>query len=145
MPKIYSARWVLPIISPPIDYGAVAVDDSAILAVGTLADLTVSFPHAAHEDFGNAAILPGLVNTHSHLELTVMRGFLDREERDFPAWLRKLTVARLQMTEEDLFVSASCGAIEAARAGITSVGDASSFALQSMRALHEVGLRAIVY
>jgi len=41
----------------------------------------------------------------------------EREEHDFFAWLRKLTVARLQMTDEDLFVSAACGAIEAARAG----------------------------
>ena len=103
------------------------------------------FPARVVEDFGNAAILPGLINAHSHLELTVMRGFLEREEHDFFAWLRKLTIARLQMTDEDLFVSAACGAIEAARAGITCLGDSSSFAMQSMRALSEVGLRAIVY
>jgi cytosine/adenosine deaminase-related metal-dependent hydrolase len=145
MPKIYSARWVLPIISPAIDYGAVAVDDSVIIAVGPLAEVTAAFPHTTHENFGNAAILPGLVNTHSHLELTVMRGFLEREEHDFFAWLKKLTVARLKMTDEDLFVSAACGAIEAARAGITCLGDSSSFARQSMCALRKVGLRGIVY
>lgn len=132
-------------ISPAIDYGAVAVDGSAIVAVDTLTEVTKSFPHAAHEDFGNAAILPGFVNTHSHLELTVMRGFLEREEHDFFAWLKKLTVARLQMTDEDLFVSAACGAIEATRAGITCLGDSSSFALPAVRGLQEVGLRGIVY
>ena len=145
MPKIYSARWVLPIISPAIHCGAVAVDHSAIVSVGTLAEVTAAFPDAAHEDFGNAAILPGFVNTHSHLELTVMRGFLEREEHDFFAWLKKLTVARLRMSDEDLFLSAVCGATEAARAGITCVGDSSSFALQSMRALQKVGLRGVVY
>ena len=145
MAKIYSARWVLPIASPTIVDGAVAVNGSDIIAVGTRADVIAAFPDAAQEDFGRAAILPGLVNTHSHLELTIMRGFLEHEEHDFFAWLRKLTIARLKMTDEDLFVSALCGVIEAARAGITCVGDSSSFAVQSMRALHEVGLRGIVF
>jgi cytosine/adenosine deaminase-related metal-dependent hydrolase len=145
MPKVYSARWVLPIISPAINDGAVVVDDSTISAVGSRADIHAAFPDASHEDFGKAAILPGLINAHSHLELTAMRGFLEREEHDFFAWLRKLTIARLKMTDEDLFVSAACGSFEAARAGITCLGDSSSFAAQSMRAITEVGLRAIVY
>jgi 5-methylthioadenosine/S-adenosylhomocysteine deaminase len=74
-----------------------------------------------------------------------MRGFLEAEENDFFAWLRKLTVARMGMTDEDLLVSATCGATEAARAGITCLGDSSSFAIQSMQALKQVGLRGIVY
>jgi len=145
MPKVYSAHWVLPIISPAINDGAVVVDDSAIIAVGPRTDIHAAFPDATQEDFGNAAILPGLVNAHSHLELTAMRGFLEREEHDFFAWLKKLTIARLKMTAEDLFVSAACGSVEAARAGITCLGDSSSFAAQSLRAITEVGLRAIVY
>ena len=145
MPKIYSARWVIPIASPPINDGAVVIDDSTIVAVDSRSAIQAAFPHAAQEDFGNAAILPGFINTHSHLELTVMRGFLEREEHDFFAWLRKLTVARLKMTDDDLFVSAVCGTIEAARAGITCLGDSSSFAAQSMHAVTNAGLRAIVY
>jgi cytosine/adenosine deaminase-related metal-dependent hydrolase len=145
MPKIYTARWVLPIVAAAINDGAIVINDSKIAAVGDRPAILRAFPGALVEDFGNAAILPGLINAHSHLELTVMRGFLEREEHDFFAWLRKLTIARLQMTDEDLFVSAACGAIEAARAGITCLGDSSSFALQSMRALSEIGLRAIVY
>jgi cytosine/adenosine deaminase-related metal-dependent hydrolase len=145
MPKICTARWVLPIVAAAINDGAIVINDSKIAAVGDRATILRAFPGAVVEDFGNAAILPGLINAHSHLELTVMRGFLEREEHDFFAWLRKLTIARLQMTDEDLFVSAACGAIEAARAGITCLGDSSSYAVQSMRALSEVGLRAIVY
>jgi len=145
MSVIYSARWVLPIISPMIQDGAVAVDNSTIVAVGPRPDVAARFPHSRITDFGEAAILPGFVNAHSHLELTVMRGFLEREENDFFAWLRKLTVARLAMTTEDLVVSATCGAIEAARAGVTCLGDASSAATQAIRALREVGLRGVVY
>ena len=106
MPKIYSARWVLPIAAPAIDDGAIVINDAAIAAVGDRAAIVAAFPNALVEDFGNAAIVPGLINTHAHLELTVMRGFLEREEHDFFAWLKKLTVARLRMTDDDLFVSA---------------------------------------
>jgi 5-methylthioadenosine/S-adenosylhomocysteine deaminase len=145
MPKVYTARYILPIVASPIENGAIVVDGPQIVRVGPRDEVLASFAGSPHEDFGNAAILPGLINAHSHLELTVMRGFLEREEHDFFAWLRKLTIARLKMTDEDLFVSATCGAIEAARAGITCLGDSSSFGLQSMRAVTEVGLRAIVY
>ena len=145
MTSIYSARWVLPIISPMIQEGAVAVDNSTIVAVGSGRDIGAKFPDSRITDFGEAAILPGFVNAHSHLELTVMRGFLEGAENDFFAWLRKLTVARLAMTAEDLLVSALCGAIEAARAGVTCLGDASSAATQAMKALSQVGLRGTVY
>src|SRR5258708_7891950 len=145
MTSIYSARWVLPIISPVIENGAVAFEGSDIIAVGPRTEIVSRFPDSTIEDFGEAAILPGFVNAHSHLELTVMRGFLEPEESNFLAWLRKLTVARLAMTAEDLLVSATCGAIEAARAGVTCLADASSAAEPGMKALQAVGLRGIVY
>ena len=115
------------------------------MAVGPLSEVEAAYPDAPVTHYRDSAILPGFVNAHSHLELTVMRGFLENEESDFFAWLRKLTIARMAMTNEDLFVSSVCGAIEAARAGITCLGDSSSFAVQSMRALKEIGLRSIVY
>src|SRR5260370_39645584 len=137
MPTIYSARWVLPIASRSIEDGVVAIENSKILGVGPRNAVISRFPDSRIEDFGQAAILPGLVNAHAHLELTVMRGFLEPEEGNFFAWLRKLTVARMAMTPEDLLVSATCGAIEAARAGITCAADASSAATEAMKALRQ--------
>ncbi|HSP63754.1 MAG TPA: amidohydrolase family protein [Pyrinomonadaceae bacterium] len=145
MIAIYTARWVLPIVSSAIADGAVAIDGSKIVSVGPRVEVAYRFPGASVSDFGQAAMLPGLVNAHSHLEVTVMRGFLESEEHDFAAWLRKLTTARMAMTGEDLLVSATCGAVEAARAGVTCVGDSSSSATHAMKALGEVGLRGIVY
>lgn len=145
MPVIYSARWVLPIISESIESGAVAISGSQILDVGSKSEIVARFPDAEVTDFGEAAILPGFVNTHSHLELTVMRGFLEAQEHDFFAWLRKLTGARMAMSAADLQISAVNGAIEAARAGITCLGDSSSLAAEVIKALAEVGLRGTVY
>jgi 5-methylthioadenosine/S-adenosylhomocysteine deaminase len=131
--KIYASR-----------FGAVAVSGTQIVGVGSRADIVARFPTARVEDFGEALILPGLINTHTHLELTVMRGYLENE--DFFAWLRKLTVARLEkLTVDDLRVSATWGACEAVRAGITCVGDASDSAMMSMLALKDVGLRGVVF
>jgi len=146
MTTLYCARWILPLSSPEIVDGAIAVDGQKIVSVGNRNTLLEQFPEAATRELGESVIIPGLVNAHSHLELTAMRGFLEDEAADFFAWLRKLTRARLdRMTADDLRVSASWGACEAARAGVTCVADASDAALQSMTALCDVGLRGIVF
>lgn len=146
MKTLYCARWVLPISSGAIEGGAVAVEGGRIAAVGARAELVGRFPEARLRDCGEAAILPGLINCHSHLELTAMRGFLEPEEGDFKAWLRKLTATRMmQLTDDDLLVSATWGAVEAARAGVTCLGDACSSAAASMGALRATGLRGTVF
>ena len=144
--KLYCARWVLPVTRPVVEDGAVAIEEERLVRVGPRAELAGAFPAAEVQDFGEAAILPGLVNCHSHLELTAMRGFLEREEIDFFAWLRKLTAARAErMTADDIYTSAAWGAVEAARAGVTCLGDASDAGSASLRALRDVGLRGVVY
>jgi cytosine/adenosine deaminase-related metal-dependent hydrolase len=146
MTTLYCARWVLPISSPPISDAAIAVANETIVSVGKRDAVTANFPEAAVEQFGEAAIIPGLVNAHSHLELTAMRGFLEKEENDFFAWLKKLTVARLErMTADDLYVSAAWGACEGARAGVTCFADASDSAASTMKALRDIGLRGVVF
>ncbi|HEX2268142.1 MAG TPA: amidohydrolase family protein [Pyrinomonadaceae bacterium] len=142
--KIYSARWVLS--EEPIEFGAVAIHGSRIVAVGSESGIAEQFPDVPVQRFADAVILPGLINTHTHLELTALRGYLENEESDFFAWLRKLTLARLEkMTPDDIRVSATWGACEAVRAGITCVGDASDSAMMSMLALKDVGLRGVVF
>jgi len=146
MTILYCARWVLPISSPSIEDGAIAIDGSRIIDVGTRTLLIEKYPDATVRHYPEAAILPGLINAHSHLELTAMRGFLESEESDFTGWLKKLTVARIELkTHDDRYVSAAWGAIEAARAGVTTVADASDGAYESIKALSDVGLRGIVF
>ncbi|MGH3143765.1 MAG: amidohydrolase family protein, partial [Gaiellales bacterium] len=68
---IISADWVLPVSGPPIPDGGVAIEDGLIAAVGSSADLGTG---TRYED---AAIVPGFVNAHSHLEYAVYAGFGD--------------------------------------------------------------------
>jgi len=146
MTTIYCAQWIVPVSSPPFAGGGIVISDDRVVAVGKRQALVEQFPEAEVRDFGPAAIVPGLVNSHSHLELTAMRGLLEDEEKDFFAWLKKLTIARRErMTADDLNVSAQWGACEAAHAGVTCVADASDAAFESMSALRVVGLRGIVF
>ena len=146
MTKISCARWVLPVTSEPFEGGAVVVEGTRIVGVGARALMEERFSSADTEDLGEAVITPGFVNCHSHLELTAMRGFLEPEEGDFFAWLRKVTISRGErMSGEDIYASAAWGAIEAARAGVTSLGDASDAGAHVMRALRDVGLRGTVF
>jgi 5-methylthioadenosine/S-adenosylhomocysteine deaminase len=144
--KILSADWLLPISSEPISNGAIAIDETKIIAVGTKNDLVQKFPDATIEDFGEAVVMPGLINCHSHLEITSMRGFLDDVEADFYSWLMKLTVTRAEkLTEADIETAAIFGALEGARAGITCFADIGRFGKAGFRALKANGLRGILF
>ena len=143
--QIHHAEYVLPITSDPIRNGAVAIDGQKIAAVGTLDELRGQFPNSSITDHGEAAILPGLVNCHSHLEITSMRGALDEVEHDFSAWLLRLNGIREKLSDQDIRDAAIAGAVEGARAGVTCFGDIGRFGTAGFEALKAVGLRGILY
>ena len=133
--KILTADHVLPISVPPIEHGAVVIDGDEIVAVGERNDAIERHPQAVVEDFGEAAILPGFVNCHSHLEITSMRGALDDVEHDFSSWLLKLNGFRERLSDEDIRAAALAGAIEGAQAGVTCFGDIGRYGVAGLEAL----------
>jgi 5-methylthioadenosine/S-adenosylhomocysteine deaminase len=141
---LYTADWVLPIATPPIRYGGVLVEQGIIRWVGAMRERP---PHAAvdvHvEALGSVALMPGLVNAHTHLELTTLRGFL--EGFDFRDWLRTLTEVRRDLLSIDDLVDASrVGIAEALRHGITTMADTTDSAAP-LQAMRELGVRGIGY
>ena len=139
---ILTADWVLPISSPPIRRGCVRVLGERIVEVGTEMALSGSRPNEQRIDLGPSALLPGLVNAHTHLELTMFRGLF--EDLDFFTWIRRLTAMKEKLSEADFLASARRGALEALRSGVTTVGDCASSG-QVARAISEMGLRGIVF
>jgi cytosine/adenosine deaminase-related metal-dependent hydrolase len=133
---ILSADWVLPVSGPPIRDGAVAIEDGRITAVGAATEL------GEGTRYGNAVILPGFVNAHTHLEYAVYAGFGDGEP--FAAWLATHMERKAGLEPEDMADIARLGAAECLASGVTTVGDAS-YAGASAAACDQLGLRAIVY
>lgn len=142
--KILNAQYVLPISSPPILDGAVAIDGDRIVGVGTFESVRSEF-RGEINDYGKAAILPGFVNCHSHLEVTSMRGALDDVEHDFKSWLLKLNDIRSGLTPPDIEAAAILGATEGARAGVTCFGDIGRYGEAGLNALKSVGLRGVLF
>lgn len=140
---LFTADWILPVTSPPVRHGAVLVRGGRVDAVGLRADLEPCLPPGSRViACPGAAILPGLVNAHTHLELTALRGLF--EDLDFFTWIRRLTLVKERLLESDFLASARWGAVEALKGGITTVGDCSSSG-QVAQALGEVGLTGRVY
>jgi 5-methylthioadenosine/S-adenosylhomocysteine deaminase len=133
--KAYHARWVLPIASSAIADGAIVVEGSVLQYVGPSANAVAD----QHVHLGNVVMMPGLVNAHTHLELTALRGFL--EGLDFREWLRVLTEARRTvLTPDALMDSAMIGIHEGLLAGITTFADCteSGVPIAAMRAAGRV-------
>jgi aminodeoxyfutalosine deaminase len=146
MITLYTADWILPVGSPPIKEGALAVEGAKILDVGPR-DEVLSRLNEEHKEYNlsaleSAAILPGLVNVHSHLELTIMRNYL--EGLNFRDWIITLVTSRSKLNFDHLRASAVMGACEAARAGITTLADTGATGA-AIEGYLEVGLRGIVF
>jgi cytosine/adenosine deaminase-related metal-dependent hydrolase len=137
--KRYHARWVVPVTSAPIENGCVVEHDGVIQYVGPLD----TAPPGEDHDFGESVLLPGIINAHTHLELTAMRGFL--EDLCFNDWIDKLRSSRKEaLTEEMLLDSARYGIVEGLHAGITTYADTCSAGLV-MDAMLEMGVRGIMF
>jgi 5-methylthioadenosine/S-adenosylhomocysteine deaminase len=134
---VLSANWVLPVEGPPIQDGAVAIEGDRIAAVGPAAELGTG---TRYED---AAIVPGFVNAHSHLEYAVYAGFGDSLD-DFATWISLHTQRKRRIAWPEHLDIARLGVAECLSSGVTTVGDCSYSGAVAVAA-SELGLRGLVY
>ncbi len=134
----YHARVVRPISGPDIENGTVIVDGNLISWVGPRADA----PEGSDIELGDVILSPGLVNAHTHLDLTALRGRFNGLE--FFAWIRALTAARQAMSPEELLESSGAGIREGLQAGITTFADTAPNDAP-FEAMRELGVRGIAY
>ena len=107
-----------------------------IARVGTIDEL------GAGDHFEEAAIIPGIVNAHSHLEYAVYAGFGDG--LSFAPWLATHIERKARIDQPQTEAIARLGAAQCLASGITTIGDAA-FTGAVAHACSELGLRAIVY
>ena len=138
--NFYQADWVCPISSPPIRNGVLAVANGRIAAVGT----TEIVPSGADRTvYTGCAIIPGLVNAHTHIELTLFEGLVGG--LSFFDWITRLVRLKYELcTRDDLRVSAQLGALRMLQAGVTTLGEVMDTGT-AWEAMREFGLRGVVY
>jgi cytosine/adenosine deaminase-related metal-dependent hydrolase len=141
-PRRLAARWLLPVQGPPIERGALLIgSDGRILQVGP--DAGVARPaDATAERFDDAVILPGLINTHTHLELTGFEGRVS--EREFSLWLRRVRELKATRSSVEYLEAARRGLAECFAAGITTVADTGDSGAV-FQALVEAGGSGVAY
>jgi len=118
-PWTLTARWIFPVSSPPIADGLVTIAGERIVSVEPRGRRTADL------DLGETAILPGLVNAHTHLDLSGLRGRCP-PSGDFTGWLRQVIAHRRGMTSEQIDADIRAGLDESLRHGTTLLGDISA-------------------
>ena len=120
--RVLRAKWILPIDQPPIEGGWIQIDRDRILALGR------GRPPAPPEDLGDVAVLPGLVNAHTHLELSWLAGRVP-PAASMVDWIRALMRERAAGPlggQSDIIAAAERSLIEARATGTALVGDISN-------------------
>ncbi len=138
-----AAQYVLPVSQPPIRDAALLIEGTSIRAAGPRAVLKRGYPGVPWRDLGEAILLPGLVNVHTHLELSTLRGQVP-PGRSFADWVIHLLEKRSRLTSETYAPAVEQGITELIRSGTTCVGEVSS-AGASLGGLKQNGLRGVVY
>jgi len=126
------------------DPGAVAVKDGAIAAAGPSPALAARFAARSTWDAHHKIVMPGLVNTHTHAAMTLLRGLaddlpLDRwlEDHIFPAEAKNVS-------PEFVYDGTLLGALEMIEGGTTTFADMYYFEGDAARAVEKAGLRAVL-
>jgi cytosine/adenosine deaminase-related metal-dependent hydrolase len=137
-----AARWVIPIEGHPIERGAVLIGtDGRVIAVGP--DAVVPRPSEAEaETYERGLLLPGLINTHTHLELTGLSG--EPPGPDFAAWILGVRRLKAGRSPEAFLAAARAGLAASYAAGVTTVADTGDSGAV-IRALSESGGSGVAY
>lgn len=138
-----AAAWVLRVDGAPIRDGAILTGpDGRIVLVGEDAHVPAP-PGVPSERFPDGVLLPGLVNVHTHLELTGLAGVVPTS-LPFPEWIRALRAAKAERSPADFLAAARQGVQDCFRAGITTVADTGDSGTV-IEALAEAGGSGVCY
>jgi aminodeoxyfutalosine deaminase len=145
----YHASWILPIAEPPIRDGWIVTDRGRIVAYGAYGAVTRRAPSHAESreiDLGEVAVLPGLVNAHTHLELSYLRDEVPPAS-NFVKWISGVIAARRQrrsISDPHILEAMDRAIADSIAFGSALVGDISN-TLVSFAALARSDLAAVVF
>ena len=126
-----------------VDDGAVAVREDRIVAVGTSADLTARFTARQTVDCAGCAIIPGLVNAHTHAPMTLLRGLADDLRLDVWLYGYMMPVEHEFVGLDFCRVGTLLACAEMIRSGVSTFCDTYYYEEEIAKATVQAGMRAI--
>lgn len=144
------ASWVCPVGSPPIQNGCVVLGEGKIQFVGPYEDRPGDLQDPAVEDLGDGAIIPGLVNAHTHLEFSDLKKPLGDAGINFTDWIRLVVGHRKQDADKAEQKSNSIlqGIQESFAAGVWAIGEIATQPVSPeaySRASHQTPVHSTVF
>ena len=119
---LVKAKYLIPNPDNCIENGAIAVKGTKIYRVGTFEEIKMLANVDKIIDLGNAVILPGLINIHTHLDLTNLHNRI-KPTGNFTHWVFQLIGTRIRWKEEDYISSIEKGIKLCVESGATTVAD----------------------
>jgi 5-methylthioadenosine/S-adenosylhomocysteine deaminase len=139
---VHSATWVLPISSPPVPAGAVAVEGGRIIAVGPRDEVVDAYPDAPERRW-DGVLMPGLINAHTHLNYTHCAHFYGNG-KPFPEWIQGFAPVIATTTPAQWRASADDGIRQMLATGTTAAADVVT-GPAALPAQRDAGLAGVAY
>jgi 5-methylthioadenosine/S-adenosylhomocysteine deaminase len=141
---VISGGTVLTMAGPNIENGAVAIDGGRIVAVGKSSDIAKRYAGRDTIDAHGQAVMPGFVNAHTHVPMTLFRGIAD--DRDLMDWLTHFIfpAEAKNVTADFVKWGTRLAAAEMIRSGTTTFTDMYYFESDIARETKRAGLRAVL-
>jgi 5-methylthioadenosine/S-adenosylhomocysteine deaminase len=136
------AAMVHPVTAPSIENGAVLIDEAGRIAATGPHPHVPTPPSCTVLEFPDGMLVPGLINCHTHLELTHLAGRSSATE--FSAWIKEIRELKDAATADEFTAAAERGLRQCWAAGVTTVADTGSTGA-ALRALARLGGRGIAY
>lgn len=130
-----AARWIFPVDRPPLEHAGITIEGDRIV------DITPEPPSGAI-DLGEVAILPGMVNGHTHLDLSGLHEKVP-PRADFPSWLREIIEHRRRQSPEQVEADIRNGLEDSIAEGVTLLCDIAGQGL-SWPVLRSAPIRSLV-
>jgi 5-methylthioadenosine/S-adenosylhomocysteine deaminase len=145
MSKILIRAMVLPMTGPDVFYthGEIAIENDRIVSVGAAGSVPAGFIPDRILELPNDVVMPGLINTHTHAAMTLLRSYAD----DLPLmpWLnKKVWPFEAKLTEEDIYWGTALALCEMIRSGTTTMLDMYFSMDQVADAVLKSGTRAVL-
>lgn len=114
---VVAARWIFPICGPPIQRGWIRMGGDRVVELGT-----GTAPSGAI-DLGDAAVLPGLVNAHTHLEFSDVTAPIGQPGIALNDWIGQVIASRQSSDSDSKAAAIAAGIAESRQCGVQLIGE----------------------